>query len=257
MNRCLTANPPHLPRRRVPCWLASVGLGALLASAPLLGQPRSYLQDLNQRARAAKGGADSAVRNLIDAVFDGTTIFAATPEKLRAQLFQAERAFRQSGNGSVQQDNIPDAVNQLAVGLNAPSFFAATPRQIRATRVLLLRVVPSLMMSPSVPPAGKIVGPDMSPAGAVFLGLFLLDQKLTNPEYQMDADRWVENLRKSATSVQGLGSPGSFQRVARGAVPIAALTFADAIGADLRSEGKTTAQVASFFERLGLATGAR
>jgi hypothetical protein len=50
-------------------------------------------------------------------------------------------------------------------------------------RVSLFPELPSLMRSPTPPPTGSLVGPDLTPIGAIGLGLLLLTQKLANPEW--------------------------------------------------------------------------
>jgi hypothetical protein len=78
-------------------------------------------------------------------------------------------------------------MNSLAETLRLPDYAKTTPVQIRVLRMALLTQSPHFMGRGLVREGmrtGETIGEEMSPLQAMHLFLFMVDQKILNPEYQ-------------------------------------------------------------------------
>lgn len=151
-------------------------------------------QSLDDRARAARD--HGAVRALTQEII-GRVLFAPLPTPLVERIIRAELTFKEGQSVAVTEGALAGAVNQLGRALGGALYTGTNALQIRLLRVAMFPDLPHLLNSPTPPPSTSLVGPDLSPAGATYLGFLLLRQKLTNPAWFGSPDEqneaWVDH----------------------------------------------------------------
>ena len=195
-------------RRRRPTMLMvkALALGMAINCAALGQKPYTQItmpyESLNEKARALND--ETSVRALLDEIA-GQVGFGSLPPAIQNRIVRAEIALGRGEAASVQEAAIADAVNVLGQAI-APGLYTRTnEKQVRMLRVAMFKNVPKLVQSPTPPPADNIVGPDMSPSGAIYVSLLLLHQKLVNPVWIGDPDEWVSRF-EHATVPQERGT---------------------------------------------------
>ncbi|HEX8473064.1 MAG TPA: hypothetical protein VF666_03460 [Pyrinomonadaceae bacterium] len=155
---------------------------------------------INDKARAAKGGDEKAVRALADDIVETLTpseVPVFTKESMKDRVARAELNYRKGKRKGVTEVDAAKTVNQLAADLGAPDFAKTNSRQVRSLRVSMMMGMPNLI-SPDTPTTknGRASLPDMSPAEAVSVSLMMLHQKMTNPDYQLGQKEFDDNRDK-------------------------------------------------------------
>lgn len=163
-------------------------------------------------ASSHRGATADDARAVAQAVLSTTFLASNAPESVRAQLAEMELAFREGSRPPVQEKSLADALNRLAEDLAVPRYTTTTAEQIRIYRMELLPFVPTLAASVLPPPPNSVIGSDMSPAGAVFIGLQLLNLKATDKSYRIPADQWVKSrMAQRARAGQRQTTAASFE----------------------------------------------
>jgi hypothetical protein len=143
-------------------------------------------------ARAADGTPDS-VRGFVDETFNRSTLRRA-PESVRQRVTKAELQFHQGKRKGISNESLARAVNDSAIAFGAPDTAKTSVAQIHLVRMLIAQEAPNV--GQTWDPERLVCTDLMTPSQAVFVALFLLDQKLLNPDYQLDPDKWSARERK-------------------------------------------------------------
>jgi hypothetical protein len=155
------------------------------------------LVTINQKARAARGGDETATRELVDEMFsqlDLATDFAELDESIKERLVRAElNSVKKNGNSSCSEQRIVHAVNLLAKRIGAPAYTNTNVFEVRRLRANLLVHTPEVF-GPRYKTdfrKGQKHNSKMSPVETFYVAIQLIQQKRYNPEYQLTNDEWI------------------------------------------------------------------
>lgn len=172
-------------------------------------QGQGPLSQLNEKAKAAKGGNYAAVRELVDEIFSTVPVeepFTAALGEVKERLVRAEINYLKGEQEGIPEPNIICSLNPIAEKFKAPEYARTTQYEVRKLRMATLSLLPDLIANGRSDETnrpeqiGPSINPRMSPAEATFITLLLLQQKLTNSAYQVThAERlsqWAEKYAK-------------------------------------------------------------
>lgn len=167
-------------------------------------------KELDRTARLVKNDDYASTRALADAVFSFPRMLLRAPQMIenvvKDLLAVAELAYHQGSQQGVREEDIVKLVNSVADKFGAPSYAKTSSRQVRVLRMQLALASPGLMAAGLTHENMKIGDsiPDrMSPLQAVHLINSLVDQKLINPEFQVEPEEWERvHLPSALTKVQ-------------------------------------------------------
>jgi hypothetical protein len=115
------------------------------------------------------------------------------PDSVISRVSVKELAYHREMHPGVDEQLLASEFNDVADTLNAPTFAETSYKQLRALRVQLLLQTPKFIgfriTSPTAQP-GDSINPYMSPLQAIHVALVMADQKLLNPDYQMEDPEW-------------------------------------------------------------------
>jgi len=150
---------------------------------------------LNAKARLAKSGDETAVGDLADEVFKqfGPPGMAFGLSLYKDRLVRAEVNYRRQGKGGIPEKNLVKAMNGLTRGLGAPDYSRVSTTQLRHLRVNMLGAYPGLIsQAPEGNPGKSIVNSEMSPLEAAGMALLMVNQKLSNRDFQVTPEEWAK-----------------------------------------------------------------
>jgi hypothetical protein len=181
-------------------------LAAISPNAPVLPSRaeedpdlRSKIIRLNTKARLARNGDETAVRELTDEVFNqfGTPITATLAASYKDRLVAAEIAFRKQGKKGVSERELAAALNDAGEELGLPDYAEVSVSQIRYLRVKLISAIPGIVGQTTEPQRGKsALHTEMSPVEAIAMTHLIVIQKLWNPDFQMTRAEWAKHMRE-------------------------------------------------------------
>ena len=152
-------------------------------------EPSSYYVD--RAARNITTGDESAIRSLVSEVFAekgiGDTVLQ-TAGSIPDRLVAAEARYQKTGAGGVSEENVVEAVNQLARQFNAPPYAYTNLGELRKLRLRMLITYPGFTGRGSAATRDDLAPHferNMSPVEAFHFTATLIFQKLTNPEFQL------------------------------------------------------------------------
>ena len=171
-------------------------------------KPSSPLSNINGQARAANnGGGETEVRALADEIFT-TYQFDEAPavvgDSIKERLVRAELNYR-SGQGQqgISDASIVRAVNYLAYKLGAPAYAQTDVFELRRMKAAILPYTGDLQARSRAEEVTNVIAgnqktnandahtPTMSPLEAIFFMTALVQQKQSNPEYQLTNEEFV------------------------------------------------------------------
>jgi len=209
------------------------------------GVTQSFFKSLDQQTANAKDAA--SIRALFLEIHN-RTVFGPLPESILQKAARAQENFLKGTQPPITEEAIANAVNTMGKTLIGNDFTGTNTMQVHLLRIRRLAVLPTLLATGSPRPADKIVANDMSPAGAVYLGLLLLRQKVANPAWFGDPDAQNKQLLSA-----------QFKAVPRGKVirvkdePDEQATFRMMLQRGLADEGSSTTKAYhSFMDNLGI-----
>lgn len=163
----------------------------LLVMAPLarpqtvtLSHSDPFHQSLDLQAKA---NTDASIGQLFTEIHR-RNLPGQAPATILDRMVRAQAGFINGTQAPVTEAEVANAVNVMGRVLDPETFTGTNERQVRLLRVAMLRFLPTLLAGGSPRPQNKMVANDFSPAGAVFVGLLLLHQKLANPAWFGDPD---------------------------------------------------------------------
>lgn len=177
--------------------ICSVTLALSTLLLPPAGEGPSMVQKrftdyIDERAIVARVDSPDSVRFLVNEIFDRSA-FSQAAASLRDRLFRAELAFRRGEHRAVIEDDLVAAVNRQADAFGAPSYVTTSTEQVRLFRRFMRRLMPHIGSM-----EGKQTGIEsaMSPSEAILVITLLGYQKMTNPEYRVEASSWVAAVKE-------------------------------------------------------------
>lgn len=175
---------------------------------------------INEKARAARGGEEHAVRELTDAVFDTViaddeVTHAATGE-LKDRVFRSEMEYRKGKRKGVDEVEVVKVVNGLAKKYGAPDYAKTNQGEVRELRMSMLLTEGDFVARGRNDGKGKkkrkkgdSIGSEMSPLEAVYVTADMVKQKLYNEDYQLTQEekraRWAERHDGKVKRCEGEG----------------------------------------------------
>ena len=196
--------------------LSAMGSGALWMSgnsrargqsSPDAGNGRqstALFGQLNEKAKAVKGGDEAPIRHLADEVFRTTGLEKAPAGMLDAvkeRLVRAEVNYQNGRAQGIPEINVVRVINGLGMKFKAPGYAKTSQYEVRKLRMSVLGLIPNFIAndrsSERQPKAiGASINHNMSPMEAAFVTVLLLKQKVSNPEYQVThaerVSQWAE-----------------------------------------------------------------
>lgn len=172
-------------------------LGAQVTSQQKAGGINPYKQ-LDDAARLIKSNTDQpSIRGLADAIFSFPRALPPVPDPIanviKERLVRAEINFRSGAQEGVMESDIAGLINSTADRLGLPSYAKTSAQQVRVLRMQLALSSPAFMGPGVIEPNMKIgdsISQRLSPLQAVHLLNSLIDQKIINPDYQVEPAEW-------------------------------------------------------------------
>jgi hypothetical protein len=189
----------HWPSIATLCLTIAVGSPILAQQMTLpdktpLASPH---KQLDKAAQTFKNDDEHSIRSLTNAVFDFSRALPRSPEFIenvvKDRIIRAELAFRRGSFDGVHEQDIVHLVNWLADRLRLPAYAKTSPKQVRILRMDLILSSPAFMAAGAtdrISKPGDSIPDRMSPLQAVHLISSLVDQKIINPEYQLEPAAW-------------------------------------------------------------------
>ncbi len=162
---------------------------------------------VNEKARAARGGGESAVRELTDAVFntivDEDDVIGGATNDLKERVVRAEVDYRKGKRKGVEEAEVVKVINGLAKKYGAPDYAKTDQREVRELRMSMLLTEGDFVArgkndgkAKPKRKKGDTIGSEMSPLEAVYVTADMMKQKLYNEDYQLTQEerraRWAE-----------------------------------------------------------------
>jgi hypothetical protein len=199
-------------------WVVRVRAQSSPAGSQDVRPYQSPHKTIDVQSDLAREGDESAVRALVDAVFNFPVSYPAMPPEIetmvKERLVHAEISYRRGGAGGVPEENIINLVNTLAGRLGMPAYTYTNPRQVRYLRMVLAIAEPRFMGSGMAHPStssSESVDPTMSPLQAAHLAAYLANQKVINGEFQVSPAEWDETERPVPVAQEGGPKAGRFR----------------------------------------------
>jgi hypothetical protein len=173
---------------------ALILFAGIMQAAEALHMSNPY-KSLDDRARDAK--TFQSTQALVREIYARTLFGGELAPSLLLRVTRSEECT--TSCLGITENDVTAAVNMLGKELDPTNYTGTNVQQVRLLRVAMFGDLPHLLKSPTRPPDGKIIGSDMTPAGAFFLALTLLRQKISNPAWFGDPDKqnteWVTRPR--------------------------------------------------------------
>lgn len=167
-------------------------------------------EQLDRTARMVKSDDYEPTRALADAVFAFPRMLPRAPETIenviKDRLVLAELAYHRGTQEGIRERDIVKLVNSVTDKLGVPSYAKTSLRQLRVLRMQLALSSPSFMaagLTTQDMKVGDSISDRMSPLQAVHLINSLVDQKLINPDFQVEPEEWERiHLASEMTKIQ-------------------------------------------------------
>lgn len=183
------------------------------ASGETQNKMTSPYKQLEIAASHARLEEPDSISNLTDAVI-GSPHFFQLPSPLtsvlKIELTKAEKSYRRKENQGVSEAQLADLLNLVGKKLKVPDYARTTPLQIRVLRMNLAITSPLFMgvgLSQQGMKKGDSVKTTLSPLQAAHLFSVMIDQKLSNEDYQdpsidlslraREHSRNIENMKRT------------------------------------------------------------
>jgi len=206
--------------------LVLLGLAAISLNLPVspgraqeASELKAKLSRLNTKARLARDGDETAVREFTDEVFNqlGTPETASFAASFKERLVRAEVAYRRQEKKGVSERELAAALNDVVKELDLPDYAEVSVSQVRYLRLKLVSALPGIVGQTAEPGPGKsALHSEMSPMETIAMTHLIVVQKLWNPDFQMTRAEWAIHLREQKLAKrtdQDSGAPGSTQNV--------------------------------------------
>lgn len=190
-------------------FLCSIAVSLAIASFGILAHAQSQMP-LNQfehldATAASNNGDEESLRSVVAEMVHITAGNSPTiPSAVVENIIAAELAHRNGKQRRLHNADIEKAVNELASELKVPDYARTSTKQVASVRIALHMLMPHLI---KLPDAEHREG--MAPLEAATVTLFLLKQKLSNPDFQVTPDEWETNQKNFRASSRSHGDSQS------------------------------------------------
>lgn len=166
---------------------------------------------INQKAKLARNGtqpaAEDEVSEIISVAGFESELRGFTSIEIKDRVGRSESHYRQGITAGIPEAKIVRTVNGLVKLFNLPEYVKTSDYEVRKLRLGLLPSFPQVITQKNhatqALSRGSQIDSQMSPAEAVFVLAMMLQQKLTNPEFQMTQSerrsRWTSAHSHSVT----------------------------------------------------------
>jgi len=176
--------------------------------------PRSFGQDegkgsmnpyasIEKKATLATPDDPTSIETLADEILRFPRSYPSLPDAvnsvIKQRLVRSELLYRQRKRPGVKEDAIVSTLNGLGERFGAPLHSRTTVSQVRVLRMWLALSEPGFMGAGVVRPGavpGEPIGATLGPPQAIHLIDILINQKLTNPDFQVAPKEWEETSRR-------------------------------------------------------------
>lgn len=155
-------------------------------------QPKDFFGDLNNKSRLANPNDDASINALVDEIFNFMLVDLSTvPSQIRDRIARSEKKYRNNQRSGIPEIKLGEAINGLAIRFTAPEYAKTNELEIRDLRMSMMPFLSQTVgtFRPSEANQNNFVNqsinPDLSPSEAVLIMLMMIQQKETNPFYQM------------------------------------------------------------------------
>ncbi len=164
-------------------------------------------EQIDNLAKRAKEGTEQDVRDLTDALLAQASVLSDVGNAfdLKQRVVSAELKFRQGNHKAIAEKDVAEAINRLATKMSLPPYAHTSKSEVRRLRVRLLTVFPHFIASDAPPKADgtfEAVDEVMSPVQAAFAAAVLIQQKLSNPTFQVTEQEHQASKRARSQSQQ-------------------------------------------------------
>lgn len=182
--------------------------------SPLEKIEMSARQAMNKEAERKVSGDENSINQLFDSIFEMASVRnsrlpSETEASLKNRLIKSELKFREGKHKTIREYDLAKAFNNLSDNLGLPEYSKTFVAQIRRLRVTIMPQVPTLIGKVNRDPnhaAGRTIGAmittEMSPAEAILITTFLMQQKLINDLYQTTPKDWANKVREKVDDYQ-------------------------------------------------------
>jgi hypothetical protein len=209
-------NPMMLARRTLLGWMIAALNGDLLRellaqdrpsqTAPPQPRPdfksgvpyRSPYQLIENAASQMKSGDSDSIRAVVEALYKYPWIYQnQMPEVMAAvvkqRLIDAQMAYLAGKTAGVVDGAVVDAINALATAFDTPDYARTSLLQVRFFRSSMTVDMPIFMRSAPSAQTHE-ANPPMSPLQGMWIMSLLIDQKISNPDYQATPAEWDRDV---------------------------------------------------------------
>jgi len=150
-------------------------------------------EQIDNLAKRAKGGTEQDVKDLTEALLAQAPVLSDIGNAFDfnqriERVVSAELRFRRGNHKPIAEKDVAEAVNRLATRMSLPPYAHTSKSEVRRLRMRLLTVFPQFIASDAPPKADgtfEAVSEVMSPLQAAFAAAVLIEQKLSNPTFQV------------------------------------------------------------------------
>jgi hypothetical protein len=181
----------------------------MFASVDTLGQEAgdrkivNPYESIEKKASVATPEDPNSIQSLADEIFNFPRFFPRMPDQLesmvKARLVNAEILYRQGKKTGIHEETLVKTLNDLSDRLGGPSHLRTTLSQMRILRMGLALSEPRFMGSGVArqdTAIGTPISPIMGPLQATHLVVTLINQKFSNPDFQVSPQEWEEVSRQ-------------------------------------------------------------
>lgn len=170
----------------------------MLLALPILAQNRQMDpgQVIDHYAKVAKSGTDADVKNFVNVAVRPVGVPNFVADQFRSAIVTAEQEFRAGKHPGVTEQELLEFHNRLAMKLNLPTYAMVDKKQLRVMRILFMQGEPIAMAPNKQKPTDKEISPILSPVQAAHLESMIIMQKIANPVFQVEPNKWSLDLAK-------------------------------------------------------------
>lgn len=144
---------------------------------------------------------ETKLPELAKVIISSSAIATPDQESVVDAVVSAERNYRAKKHSGVSEAQIVIAINRLADSFQSPEYARTSKEQVRDLRLALITLTPNVMRS--IPSSkGEKLPAKMSPMEASLIATLLIQQKLSNPDFQVTPDEWILKRNKQHSDKQ-------------------------------------------------------
>jgi hypothetical protein len=151
-------------------------------------------------AKVAQNGSDADIKSFVEASVRPVGVPSIVANQFRSAVVQAEKEFRAGNHPGVTEQELVEFHNRLATKLNLPTYAMIDKKQLRFMRMGIMQLEPVTMAPTKQSPQDKEISPVLSPVQAAHLESMVIMQKIANPVFQVEPNKWTPDVAKQIQS---------------------------------------------------------